>query len=78
MAEERRSSHPQADPNDPQDATGEEVHEVVCLDEETLLVAKRELNEDPAERDNCILTFRTWLLDQPYITCPIGKWLILH
>lgn len=38
------------------------------LDEETLKVAKDELNEDPSQRASQIQTLRDWLVKQPHLT----------
>ena len=43
------------------------------IDEETQKKAKDELNEDPKDRMGAIETLRTWILQQPHLTCRTGK-----
>lgn len=51
----------------------------VCpLNEKSVKKAKEELNEDPKERLSAMNTFKNWILEQPHITCPTGKFRFSH
>ena len=46
----------------------------VCkLDQATQDKARKELNEDPKNRQGAIDTFRKWILEQKHFKCPTGK-----
>ena len=47
---------------------------VCTLTEASLKKAKDELNEDPKERMASVATLRDWILAQPHIKCPGGKY----
>lgn len=50
---------------------------VCTLTEASLEKARKELCEDPKERIGAVNTFRTWILQQPHITCPTDtEWLL--
>ena len=46
---------------------------VCSLSEQTLKKAKKELNEDPKEREGALQTFREWIEREPWITSPTSK-----
>ena len=43
------------------------------IDEDSKKKAKDEPNEDPKDRMGAIETLRTWILQQPHLTCRTGK-----
>jgi len=46
----------------------------VCgLDAKSIEKAKKELNEDAKDRLNAVDALRTWIQQQPHITCNMGK-----
>ena len=49
---------------------------VCTLSAEDLKRAKKELNEDPADRLGAVQTLRTWVEQQKHFTFPTGKYQI--
>ena len=43
------------------------------LSEKSLEKAKKELNEDPNEREGAVQAFRKWIQEQKHIKCETGE-----
>ena len=48
------------------------------LSKDTIKKAKKELGEDPKEREGAVQTFREWILSPKHIKCDTGESLPFH